>query len=145
MVIFVSCEDEILIIEPEVTKSSIYFPFDSREDGGFVSIYRNNTDETVYITLAYTQKSFDDSQNYDFCKDIQNFRRGIITSEWIMINAKHPVIAEVSVPNQNDHPNLISYSLPMGTYLGFISEADQCYKEQYDVFNITTNEAFALE
>ena len=99
----------------------------------------------MYITLAYTQKSFDDSQNYDFCNDIQNFRRGIITSEWIMINAKHPVIAEVSVPNQNDHPNLISYSLPMGTYLGFISEAEQCYKEQYDVFNITTNEAFALE
>ena len=39
MVIFVSCEDETLIIEPEVTKSSIYFPFDSREDGKFVSIY----------------------------------------------------------------------------------------------------------
>ena len=145
MVIIVSCGDETIIIEPEVTKNSINFPFDSREDGRFVSIYKNNTDETVYISLAYAQNSFDDSQNYDFCNDIQNFRRGIITSEWIMINAKHPVIAEVSVPNQNDHPNLISYSLPMGTYLGFISEADQCYKEQYDVFNITTNEAFALE
>ena len=99
----------------------------------------------MYITLAYTQKSFDDSQNYDFCNDIQNFRRGIITSEWIMINVKHPIKPEISVSNQNDHPNLISYSLPMGTYLVFISEAEQCYEEQYDVFNITTNEAFALE
>ena len=65
--------------------------------------------------------------------------------EWTPINFNINMVSENNVPNQNDHPNLISYSLPMGTYLGFISEAEQCYKEQYDVFNITTNEAFALE
>ena len=45
------------------------------------------------------------------------------------------------VLNQNDHPNLISYSLPMGTYLLFLMDGIDCNENQYDVFDISTNDA----
>ena len=65
MVIFVSCEDETLIIEPEVTKSSIYFLL-TLEKMVDLYLFIETIQMKLYISVAHTQKSFDDSQNYDF-------------------------------------------------------------------------------
>ena len=84
--IFLSCEDDSRVFEPEVTKSSIFFPFESRDNGKFMALYRNNTNETVSISLAYAQKLIDNSQNYDFCPDVMNLKNRVLTSDWLMIN-----------------------------------------------------------
>ena len=51
------------------------------------------------------------------------------------------IIPEKEVLNQNDHPNLISYSLPIGTYLLFLMDGIDCNENQYEVFDITTSDA----
>ena len=84
------------------------------------------------------------SQNIDFCPDIINLRNGVVNPNWFVVNFNIPIIAENTVLNQNDHPNLISYSFPMGTYVGFLMEAEGCNKDQYKVFDITSNDGMQL-
>ena len=81
-----------------------------------------------------------DSQNYDFCPDIINLRNNIANPNWTMINFNFPITSESKIVNKNDHPNLISYSFPKGTYLAFLMNAEGCDKNQYDVFDITSND-----
>ena len=112
-----------------------------------MTIYRNYSQDTIPIVFAgiSTGEVLEDSQNYDFCPDIINLRNGINDQDWFLINFNHPITPEILVANQNDHPNLVSYSLPMGTYIAFTTDSDQCSKEQYAIFDINTNDAFDLE
>ena len=146
LIIFVSCQDENLVIEPEVTKDSVKYPFIDREDGKFISIYRNYTNENINIVFAMAkqQEVMPDSQNYDFCPDILNVRKGIVNADWFIVNFNYPIVAESAIPNQNDHPNLISYNLPKGTYIGFTMDSKGCDRDQYGVFDIETNNAMQL-
>jgi len=41
LIFSLACSDEAEIIEPVVSEDSIVFPFDSRDNGKFISIYRN--------------------------------------------------------------------------------------------------------
>ncbi len=137
-----ACSDETKIYEPVVTENSIDFEFESKENGKLVMIYRNNTSQNISMSfiMASVNKIIDDSQNYDFCPDIINFRKGIVNPDWFVINFNHVIVSENTVANQNDHPNLISYSLPIGTYLAVTMNPEDCNKDQYDVFDITTND-----
>ena len=145
--IFLSCEDDSRVFEPEVTKSSIFFPFESRDNGKFMALYRNNLKINIPITFAMAKQGevMEDSQNYDFCPDILNLRNGIANPDWFLINFNYPIVAEDSVLNKNDHPNLISYSLPKGTYIALLMDSDGCNKDQYAIFDITTNDALDME
>ena len=147
MTFSLACGEENLILEPIVTQNSIDFPFESRENGKFKAIYRNNTNESIPYTLAIVKMNelVPDSRNIDFCPEIINIRKGVDNSGWIMINYNYLLASESSVDNQNDHPNLVSYSLPMGTYIVLTMDSEGCSDEQYDVFDITTNEAIETE
>ena len=139
----IGCGDDALIIEPKVSIDSVDFPFENRENGRFMSIYRNNAEQGIPITfvMAKQREVLPDSQDYNFCPDIQNYRKGVINPDWFVVNHNILIAPERDVINQNDHPNLISYSLPMGTYLLFLMDGIDCNEDQYDVFDISTNDA----
>ena len=143
LIIFVSCEDsQAKIIEPKVTKNSVEYPFESIKNGKFITIYRNNTSETIPITfvMAKVNEIIPNSQDYDFCPDIIKLRNGIVNPDWFIVNFNQPIVSEASILNKNDHANQISYSLPLGTYMGTVMDAEGCNKEQYGVFDVTTND-----
>ncbi|MBC78705.1 MAG: hypothetical protein CL745_03770 [Chloroflexi bacterium] len=142
-VILFACGDETKIFEPKVTADSLEYSFTSKENGKFVAIYRNQTNKTIPITFAMAKQReiMEDSQNYDFCPDIINFRKGTVSPDWFVVNLNLPIVPENSVLNRNDHPNLVSYKLPQGTYIGFVMDAEGCNDDQFDVFDITSNDA----
>ena len=141
--LFLGCEEKQNIYEPKVTADSLEYSFTSKENGKFVAIYRNQTNKTIPITFAMAKQReiMEDSQNYDFCPDIINFRKGTVSPDWFVVNLNLPIMPENSVLNQNDHPNLVSYKLPQGTYIGFVMDAEGCNDDQFDVFDITSNDA----
>ena len=53
------------------------------------------------------------------------------------------LFSEKNVPNQNDHPNLVSYSLPKGSYVIFFDKFDKCTKDSYVTFDVNTMDAFS--
>ncbi len=140
--LFLGCEEKQNIFEPRVSENSIEFPFEEKDHGKFMSIFRNNSNDSIPISLvmASQQKVLNDSQNYDFCPDIINLRKGISNPNWFIVNFNYPIQPENSIVNQNDHPNLISYALPIGTYLVTLMEAEGCNEDQYEVFDIKTND-----
>ena len=146
LIFSLACSNEAEIIEPEVSEDSIVFPFDSRDNGKFLTIYRNYSDKTIPITFALIKQNeiFENSQNYDFCPDIMNIRKGINSTDWILINYNLAIVSEKSVQNINDHPNLVSYSLPKGTWIAFLMERAECNEDQYEVIDILTNEGVQI-
>ena len=145
-IILLGCNDEKTLYEPEVKIDSIEIPIKSLKNGKVGFIYRNYSSESIPITLvmAKQREVMENSQNFDFCPDIINLRNGVVNPNWFVVNFNIPIIAENAVLNQNDHPNLISYSFPMGTYVGFLMEAEGCNKDQYKVFDITSNDGVTL-
>jgi len=141
--IFGCSDDKDKIYEPVVNADSISFPFESKKSGKFIAVYRNNSDKSIPFTFAYVKQGeiLENSQKYDFCPEIMNIREGINTTDWILINHNYSLIPEDAVPNPIDHPNMISYSLPLGTWIAFLMEGKQCNKDQYEVIDILTNEA----
>ena len=145
-ILLLGCNEETSIYEPEVKLDSLNLPFESRENGKVLFIYRNNSTESIPITLAMVKPGevLKNSQNIDFCPDIINARKGAIKPDWFIVNFNIPIVPESSVLNQNDHPNLVSYSFPKATYVGFLMTAEGCNKDQYDVFDITTDEGITI-
>tara|TARA_Y100000996_G_scaffold341552_1_gene278880 strand:- start:760 stop:1245 length:486 start_codon:yes stop_codon:yes gene_type:complete len=143
LITIIACGDDSLIIEPKVSIDSVDFPFENRKNGKFMSIYRNNGELGIPITfvMAKQREVLSDSQDYNFCPDIQYYRKGVVNPEWFVVNHNILIIPEKEVLNQNDHPNLISYSLPIGTYLLFLMDGIDCNENQYEVFDITTSDA----
>lgn len=141
--VFISCQDEIKILEPKVFADSIEFPFESRKNGKFMTIFRNNTNESISFSLIMVKQGevLKDSQKIDFCPDVNNIKKNIVLPDWFMVNFNIAVVPESSVGNPNDHPNLVSYALPKGTYLLINMDTEECNNNTYEVFDITTNEA----
>ena len=52
------------------------------------------------------------------------------------IVAKVFSIPESEVQNQNDHPNLVSYNLPVGTYLVLLMDSTSCTRENHIIFDV---------
>tara|TARA_Y100000817_G_scaffold233928_1_gene186253 strand:+ start:825 stop:1313 length:489 start_codon:yes stop_codon:yes gene_type:complete len=145
LIIFIfSCGDsEAKIIEPLLTNTTIEFPEEELDDGAFGAIFRNYHDDSVQITVIMLRDSIiPDSSTLDFCMGVDAIRNGKGVKEWTPINFNMNMISENNVPNQNDHPNLISYNLPVGTYLVMLMNADSCNRENYDVFDVTRNKSY---
>ncbi len=145
-IVLLGCSEDKFLYEPEVTSNSIDLPFESKKNGKVSFIYRNNSADSIPITLAMAKQRavLEDSQSFDFCPDIINLRNGIVNPDWFVVNFNIAIIPEISILNQNDHPNLVSYSFPMGTYVAFLMEAQGCNKEQYEVFDITSNDSVQI-
>ena len=144
--VLTACSEEIKIYEPNVYQDSVDFPFETRDHGKFLSIFKNESENTIPITLIMKSDRtiLSDSQNYDFCPVITNIRNGIAVTDWMIINLNYPIISEGSIENKNDNPNLISYSLPKGTYSIFTMDNNDCNRNQYSVFDILTDDGIAL-
>ena len=131
------------IIEPTLTNKTIDFPEEKIDDGQFVAIYRNNHFDSVQMSMLILKDSIiPDSSNLDFCMGVDAIRGGKAVKEWSPINFNYNMVSETNVENQNDHPNLISYNLPVGTYLVMLMNADSCSRENYDVFDVTKNKYY---
>ena len=138
-----SCEDQINIFEPSVTAEKIEFPFEDRDSGKFSVIYQNETDESIPFSLILASKAgtlIENSKNLDMCEGINAIRSNKIVREWTVLNYNYPIIPNSAVNNKNDTPNLISYNLPKGTYIITLMDEIKCSKENYKVFDITSNE-----
>ena len=79
-------------------------------------------------------------KNLDMCEGINAIRSNKIVLEWTVLNYNYPIIPNSAVENENDTPNLISYNLPKGTYIITLMDEIKCSKENYKVFDITSNE-----
>ena len=147
LIFSLACSDEAEIIEPVVSEDSIVFPFDSRDNGKFISIYRNYSESSIPITfvMSRAREVIKDSQNYDFCPDLLNIRNGISLEKWVVVNLNLSIKPEDSVLNKNDHPNLVSYTLPIGTYVALLMDGDDCNNDHYHIFDIKTNDAISLD
>jgi len=130
--------------EPIVSKDKIEFPFEEIEDGTMLFIFRNYDSESINLSLLLVSQNelLNNSQTKDFCEEINLLKNGKNIADWIPINFNIAIIPEESVENQNDHPNLISYNLPLGTYLLMLQNTETCNKDNYKVFNVLTNKAF---
>ena len=140
----ISCSEDASIVEITIDESKIEIPFEEREDGRFLSIYRNQSEETVPISILMVsnQEILENSQNLDFCEGVNAYRSGKIIKEWVVINHNFPLIPEKIVENQNDHPNLFSSNFPKGTYLVMLMDVDSCTKDNYVIFDVKKNANF---
>ena len=139
-----SCEDDtkVKIFEPNITSNKIDFPFNEIDSGKFGVIYRNNGDDPITISLMMLSQGelIENSQNKDFCDEVNAIRKGVSINGILPINFNIPVSPENSVANQNDHPNLISYSFPIGTYMILLMNSDSCSTDNYVIFDVKTND-----
>ena len=138
-----SCEAESKILEPTVTKEKIEFPLRQLDQGEFVAIYRNTSNDSISMSLIMvSNKIIKDSDSKDFCEGVSAIRQGKQILEWTPLNYNVSIHAESTVANQNDHPNLISYNLPVGTYLLMLMDSESCSRDNYTVFDVKKNENF---
>ena len=138
-----SCEDQINIYEPSINPEEIEFPFESRDSGKFSVIYQNETNESVSYSLIMASKPgtlIENSKNLDMCEGINAIRSNKLVLEWTVLNLNYQIIPNSAIENENDNPNLISYNLPIGTYIITLMDEIKCSKENYKVFDVTSNE-----
>jgi hypothetical protein len=141
----ISCEsDTISIYQPNFTEDKIDFPFTEIDDGRFVTIYRNNTEDNISYSLIMVSQGnlIAQSQDQDYCEGVTALRNSKDVKEWIPINFNYSAISENSILNKNDHPNQISYSLPKGTYLLMLQDSKICNRDNHVIFDVKRNKAF---
>ena len=108
-----------------------------------MAIFRNQTDDSIAFNLIMVSNEITkDPDSLDYCEGVNALRQGSQILEWVPINFNFSAIAESAVENKNDHPNLISYNLPVGTYLLMLVDSDSCSKDNYTVFNVKENKNF---
>tara|TARA_Y100000768_G_C23730200_1_gene564465 strand:+ start:61 stop:549 length:489 start_codon:yes stop_codon:yes gene_type:complete len=138
--------DDINIYEPLLTKEKVEFPFEDIENGKFQVIFRNYEDESIAYSVVMISNGtvIENSQEMDFCEGVTALRNNKQVSEWLPINYNYSAKPESQIENQNDHPNLISYSFPKGTYIIMLQDITGCSKENYSVFDVLTNDGLQL-
>ena len=142
--IIIACSnEENVVYEPTISTDKIEFPFENISNGNFQTIFRNYDNESISFSVIMVPNGaiIEDSQNKDFCEGVLALRNNKQVMEWTPINFNQLAVAESQVPNENDHPNLISYRFPKGTYLVMLLGANNCSKDNYVVFDVLTNDA----
>ena len=145
MIFFGCSNDENTIYEISLYKDKIEFPFEEIENGNFITIFRNNHFATLPASvIMLSNEVMIDSQNLDFCEGVNALRNGKRVMEWTIINHNFPFTPEINVENQNDHPGLISYNLPKGTFMVMLMDSTDCNKDNYVIFDVKTNDGLML-
>ena len=145
MIFFGCSSEETQIYESYLFEDKIEFPFQDIESGNFITIFRNNHSASVPPSIVMVSNEvLKDSQNLDFCEGVNALRNGKKVLEWTIINHNYAFVPETSVENQNDHPGLISYSLPKGTYMIMLMDPSECNKNNYVIFDVKTNDGLSI-
>ena len=145
---FIACGSETATIyQPILTEDKIDFPFVEIESGRFIVIYRNNTEDSISYSLVMMSQGnlIVKSQLQDYCEGVTALRDGKNIKEWTIINSNFVAQSESSVPNQNDHPNQVSYRLPSGTYMIYLQDSETCNRDNHVIFDVTSNKAFETQ
>ena len=144
--IFFGCSDTKPIHESYLYQDKIEFPFEEIDNGKFITIFRNLHNESISLSVVMLTQNevLKDSQSLDYCEGVNALRNGKNVLEWTIINHNYSFIPESSVENQNDHPGMISYSFPKGTYMIMMMNQSECNRDNYVIFDVNTNEGIEL-
>ena len=141
LIFIISCSDTIKSYEVEIG-GEINWPFEEIDNGTFTVLFRNSSINDLRILLVYFgQQIILDKDQKDFCPQMELIKNGTVQGETLVINDLN-LEQEQNVPNQNDHPNFVSYSLPKGSYVVFADKFDTCNKDSYVTFDVKTMDAF---
>ena len=141
----ISCSDTQTTYEVEIAADEINWPFEEIDNGKFNVLLRNSSINDIRMLLLYFgQQIILDKDQKDFCPQMESIKNGIVPEGTILINDLN-IQQEQNVPNQNDHPNFVSYSLPKGSYVFFADKFDSCNKDSYITFDVKTMDAFELK
>ena len=144
LIFIISCSDTGNSYEVEMATDEINWPFEDIDSGKFGVLYRNSSINDLRILLVYFgQQIIFDKDQKDFCPQMELIKSGVVPEGILVINDLN-LEQEQNVPNQNDHPNFVSYSLPKGSYVVFADKFDTCNKDSYITFDVNTMDAFNL-
>ena len=145
LIFIISCSDTNSSYEVEMSGEEINWPFESIDNGKFTVLFKNSSINDIRMLLVYFgQQIIFDKDQKDFCPQMELIKNGIVQGETLVINDLN-LEQEQNVPNQNDHPNFVSYSLPKGSYVFFADKFDSCNKDSYITFDVKTMDAFELK
>ena len=144
--IFFGCSETTTIYESYLYQDKIEFPFEEIDNGRFITIFRNIHNETISLSLVMLTQNevLKDSQSLDYCEGVNALRNGKNVLEWTIINHNYSFVPESSVENQNDHPGMVSYSFPKGTYMIMMMNQSECNRDNYVIFDVKTNEGINI-
>ena len=144
LIFIISCSDEIKSYDIEVGGSETSWPFKDIDNGKFTVLFKNSSINDIRMLLVYFgQQIIFDKDQKDFCPQMELIKSGVVPEGILVINDLN-LEQEQNVPNQNDHPNFVSYSLPKGSYVVFADKFDTCNKDSYVTFDVKTMDAFDL-
>ena len=145
LIFIISCSDTKKSYEVEMSGEEINWPFESIDNGKFTVLYRNSSPNDFRMMLVYFgQQIILDKDQKDFCPQIELINNGVRSEGPALINDLN-LVSDQRIPNQNDHPNFVSYSLPKGSYVFFADKFDSCNKDSYITFDVKTMDAFELK
>ena len=145
LIFIISCSDKVNSYDVEMGSEEINWPFEDIDNGKFAVLYRNSSLTDFRMMLVYFgQQIILDKDQKDFCPQIELINKGVISEGMAVINDLN-LVSDQIVPNQNDHPNYVSYSLPKGTYIVFADKFDKCNNDSYVTFDVNTMDAFNKE
>ncbi len=146
LIFLFGCEEEKKMYETALYEDKIEFPFEEIDNGKFINIFRNYHEDSVSLSVVLLDSELlPNSQNLDYCEGITAIRNGKQVLEWIIINFNISFVPENQVENQNDHPGLISYNLPKGTYLVMLNDSEDCNKNNYAIFDVKSNNDVSMK
>ena len=145
LIFIISCSDTNSSYEVEMSGEEINWPFESIDNGKFTVLFKNSAPNNFQMTLGYLgQQIIPNKDQKDFCPLIESIKNGTAPTE-VTIFTQINLVSEPNVPNKNDHPNFVSYSLPKGSYLVFTDNFDKCNNDYYVTFDVKTMDAFNKE
>ena len=145
LIFIISCSDTNPSYEVEMSGEEINWPFESIDNGKFTVLFKNSTQPKFQMSLGFLgEQIIPNKDQKDFCPQMELIKSGVVPGGILVINDLN-LEQEQNVPNQNDHPNFVSYSLPKGSYIIFTDKFDKCNNDSYVTFDVNTMDAFNKE
>jgi len=142
LILIVGCSDQQTSFDIEVGGSEISWPFTDIDNGKIILLFRNSSDYDFNMKLVWLGDQIMLNKNeFDFCPQLELMKSNNIPNTWTLFTDIN-LFKQENVPNENDHPNIVSYSLPLGSYVVFFDKFEKCNKDSYITFDVNTMDAF---
>ena len=145
LIFIISCSDTNPSYEVEMSGEEINWPFESIDNGKFTVLFKNSSDYDLNMKFIWLgDQIILDKNELDLCPQLELLKSENIADKWTIFTDIN-LFSEKNVPNKNDHPNFVSYSLPKGSYIIFTDKFDKCNNDSYVTFDVNTMDAFNKE
>ena len=142
LIFIIGCSDEKRSYDIEVGGSETSWPFKDIDNGKFLVLFKNSSDYDFNMKFIWLGDQIMLNKNdFDFCPQLELMKSNNIPDTWTLFTDIN-LFKQENVPNENDHPNVVSYSLPLGSYVVFFDKFDKCNKDSYITFDVNTMDAF---